>query len=279
MPSYSTNLKTWGSSGQEYPDGYNYEEGEQPVDAWDNFVTSNLIADIDHLVSVTNNDLLAADGSVNATSEVTFSAGIRVGSNEGVTDDTGTKAVTFLGSGDVDVQNGQLYEQGNPVATESYVDSTTSGFSGDHADLTNVTAGQHRSDQNILNTVDGTNIDITGDADTVDGQDYADIQNWVNNNADVPNADHADNADNATNATNADDADTLDGEHASAFADANHTHDSRYYTESEVDGFSLNKWSVPTQFDVGAASRMRLPQRTTDPSAVAGDIWYRSDLD
>lgn len=44
------------------------------------------------------------------------------------------------------------------------------------------------------------------DADSVDGQDYADIQNWVNNNADVPNADYADNAG---------DADTVDGLEAS----------------------------------------------------------------
>jgi hypothetical protein len=32
------------------------------------------------------------------------------------------------------------------------------------------------------------------------------------------------------------DADTLDGEHASAFADAGHLHDGRYYTKSQVDG-------------------------------------------
>ena len=65
--------------------------------------------------------------------------------------------------------------------------------------------------------------DTAGDADTVGGQNYSDIQNWVNNSADVPNADQADNAD------------TLDGEHAGAFADVGHIHDSRYYTKSEAD--------------------------------------------
>ena len=64
--------------------------------------------------------------------------------------------------------------------------------------------------------------DTSGDADTVDGQNYSDIQNWVNNNADVPNADQADNAD------------TLDGKHADAFADASHNHDSN---KSYINGY------------------------------------------
>jgi len=51
-------------------------------------------------------------------------------------------------------------------------------------------------------------------------------RSWVNSNADVPDADYADSAG---------DSDTLDGEHASAFANSGHTHDSRYYTESESD--------------------------------------------
>jgi hypothetical protein len=55
MASYTSNLKTWGSSGTKYPDGYNYIEGEQPVDEWDNFLTSEIISDIkDHLVPLTN---------------------------------------------------------------------------------------------------------------------------------------------------------------------------------------------------------------------------------
>ena len=38
---------------------------------------------------------------------------------------------------------------------------------------------------------------------------FSEVQTWVNNNADVPNADHADHADTAG------DADTVDGLHAS----------------------------------------------------------------
>lgn len=55
MASYNTNLKDWGATGSEFPDGYNYLEGEQPVDAWDNFLTYNLVSDVkDHLIPLTN---------------------------------------------------------------------------------------------------------------------------------------------------------------------------------------------------------------------------------
>jgi hypothetical protein len=60
------------------------------------------------------------------------------------------------------------------------------------------------------------------------------VQDWVNNNADVPNADYADNAGRlgGTEAANLDvshadtagDADTLDGQNAAAFADSGHGH-------------------------------------------------------
>jgi len=59
-----------------------------------------------------------------------------------------------------------------------------------------------------LDSDDDGVVDAADDADTVDGKHYSDIQSWVNNNADVPNADQADSA------TSAGDADTLDGFHA-----------------------------------------------------------------
>ncbi|MFO8091112.1 MAG: hypothetical protein R6U13_14835, partial [Desulfatiglandaceae bacterium] len=48
-------------------------------------------------------------------------------------------------------------------------------------------------------------------------------------------ADYATSAGSADTATTAGDCDTVDGQHASAFAGAAHTHDTRYYTETEVD--------------------------------------------
>ena len=92
------------------------------------------------------------------------------------------------------------------------------GHDHNHDELTNVGSSDHHSRYTDSETVAAVNgetslaVDITGDADTVDGQNYSDIQNWVNNNADVPNADHADHADTAG------DADTVDGLDSTDFA-------------------------------------------------------------
>ena len=63
MANYSSNLKKWGSAGSEFPDNYDYVQGEQPVDAWDNFLTFNFIEDIDHLISLTNQRLESSSDS------------------------------------------------------------------------------------------------------------------------------------------------------------------------------------------------------------------------
>jgi hypothetical protein len=75
MPNYSTNLNTWGATGQAPPTNYSYVEGEQPVDAWDNFLMSNIINDIEHLIDVTNNDLLASDGSTSLSADLSDDQG------------------------------------------------------------------------------------------------------------------------------------------------------------------------------------------------------------
>jgi hypothetical protein len=38
--------KTWGSTGTEFPNGYNYEEEERPVDEFDDFVNWSIVDDI-----------------------------------------------------------------------------------------------------------------------------------------------------------------------------------------------------------------------------------------
>ena len=63
MTNYSTNLKPWGASGSEYPDGYSYLEGEQPVDDWDNNFNHNVVLDIQHLISLTNERLDSGKGT------------------------------------------------------------------------------------------------------------------------------------------------------------------------------------------------------------------------
>jgi hypothetical protein len=70
MASYTTNLKTWGANGAEYPDGYNYVEGEQPVDEWDNFLTNQIVNDIkDHLIPLTNSRVESEYGAAGGEPE------------------------------------------------------------------------------------------------------------------------------------------------------------------------------------------------------------------
>jgi hypothetical protein len=68
MASYDSNLKTWGATGTEYPSGYSYLEGEQPVDGWDNFVQYNSIEDISHLIELTNKRIESDSGSSHPSS-------------------------------------------------------------------------------------------------------------------------------------------------------------------------------------------------------------------
>lgn len=68
MANYSTNLKDWGSQGTAHPDGYSYVTGEQPVDVWDNFLTYNLITDVKHLISLTNDRFESDSGTTRPAS-------------------------------------------------------------------------------------------------------------------------------------------------------------------------------------------------------------------
>lgn len=94
MPSYNTNLKTWGSTGQEYPDSYNYTEGEQPVDAWDNFLTSNLINDIEHLIDVTNDEFVTRDGTLAMNNDLPLGGNNIVGVQD-INDDDGNAVYDY----------------------------------------------------------------------------------------------------------------------------------------------------------------------------------------
>lgn len=71
MANYSSNNKSWGATGSEFPDGYNYIEGDQPVDAWDNFRVNNELNDIEHLISLTNKRLESVSGSSHPSSPET----------------------------------------------------------------------------------------------------------------------------------------------------------------------------------------------------------------
>lgn len=69
MADYTSNLKSWGATGQEFPDNYSYIEDEAPVDDWDNFLTNNLISDVrSHLIPLTNSRIESDSGTTRPSS-------------------------------------------------------------------------------------------------------------------------------------------------------------------------------------------------------------------
>jgi hypothetical protein len=52
--SYSTNLASWGDTGQAYPNGHSHEAGRGHVDAWENYFKHNVIADLRWLIDEVN---------------------------------------------------------------------------------------------------------------------------------------------------------------------------------------------------------------------------------
>lgn len=70
MTSYTSQLKTWGDSGVEYPDNHSQNDNVPPVDAYHNFLFSNVIDDVLHLVDVTNTRLDSSVGNTRPSSPV-----------------------------------------------------------------------------------------------------------------------------------------------------------------------------------------------------------------
>jgi hypothetical protein len=224
MANYNSNLKTWGATGSEYPDGYSYEAGDQPVDAWDNYVNSNLVNDIQHLIALTN-DRIETDSGTSGNEPASPENGhfYYDTTNERlkVWDSTAASWVTFLDRGG-DSMNGVLDMSGYQIED--------SGGNLTLASTVNVTGTLKESGNNVA------------------------TETWVNNNADVPNANYADSAGDANTLDGNDssyfatsghahslgdlsnvsasgegtgnnfDADTVDGDHASAFASSGHSH-------------------------------------------------------
>jgi hypothetical protein len=63
MANYNSNLIDWGSSGTAYPAGYSYLAGDQPEDGYDNYFNYHTVADIKHLVELTNARLESSKGA------------------------------------------------------------------------------------------------------------------------------------------------------------------------------------------------------------------------
>lgn len=82
-----------------------------------------------------------------------------------------------------------------------------------------------------------------------DSTDFYNVGDF-NDNADIIDAAMSGKAEKSEIPTslpaNGGNADTVDGKHAADFAEANHTHDDRYYTEAEADAQFAAKTDIPT---------------------------------
>ena len=75
------------------------------------------------------------------------------------------------------------------------------------------------------------------------------------------------------------DADTLDGQHASAFASASHTHDDRYYTESEMQTFFNRGYINNHSATNAAAGWYTIATNTGDRALGEFQIWDTASSD
>jgi hypothetical protein len=112
--------------------------------------------------------------------------------------------------------------------------------------------------------------EITGSA--TDGQIPDDITiNYAATSAYAYSADSATTAGSADYATTASDADTVDGYDATDFAAAGHDHDTRYYTESEVNTLVAN---LQSQIDSLQASVNQLTTLLQNVTRAGNDITF-----
>jgi hypothetical protein len=90
----------------------------------------------------------------------------------------------------------------------------------------------------------------------------------------------SDNDGKVDNAEYADNANQLDGNDASAFADSGHTHDARYYTESEADSnFASSGHLHDGRYIKESGDTMSGTLTLSDGSTAASQSWVNSNAD
>lgn len=160
---YNSILKTWGATGTEYPDAYSYKKDESPVDEWDNYFAYNVVKDLEHLIDVTNNDLLLRNGG-SLLSDLDV-AGFSLNGDAGNVDFGGTEITV---GGTLDVLQSISIGGNITLGSTGTVDGVNVS---DHA--SNNSAHHTRyADSEAVSAINGEttlSVDVTGDADTLDG--------------------------------------------------------------------------------------------------------------
>ncbi|TQQ81841.1 hypothetical protein [Halonotius roseus] len=289
MANYTTELKTWGDTGSEYPTGYSYLENEQPVDAWDNFSKYNIIEDLKHLVSLTN-DRIESDSGV-AGGEPTSPDAAHLfhdTDNEtlafwNATTDSWSRLLTVDGAtlgGDLDMGDNALLNVGTmtfsgalQLSGQSIKDSadlvydSTTGQVGDADTLDGMHAadlGSSAFDDGILLVESagfdfGANLSVTDNGDatvTIDAAEASDTQSGISEDGTQMYASVDDI--NFTGFLN-----VIDDGDGSVTIDPTHNHDLRYLQPGDADSLYLQS-DQGNEIHVG----------TTAPSNPStNDIW------
>jgi hypothetical protein len=183
--SVSDRFPSWGETGESPGAGFFYEGGDQVNEKHLDYLWNSLKGledDVQAALTDIDND---SDGIVDEAATVTsggsLQGDLQANNGEVIWDESANYIPQAR------LQNDSITVNGDTVALGG--STTVSTFSGSHTDLSNVSAGQHRSDSNIVTTVEGAgtlNVNISGDADTVDGSDANDLGASYNVNGYVP---------------------------------------------------------------------------------------------
>lgn len=262
MANYSTNLTTWGDTGASYPAGYSYLDGEQPVDAWDNFTNYNLIEDVKHLISLTNDRLESTKGTTRPTSPeegqlffdtdgdllevydgaAWFTVAKKATLDAHTSDTTNPHSVTYTQVGAIQDANNTVtrshlnFDLGVDVSDGGTLivnEATDINFGSnlsvtDDGDGTITVAAANSPDTHLDVKEDGATL--VSDVSYIDFLGHLNVVDQLDGGVTIdPTHTHTLGELSDVSATGEGsgggfDADTVDGSHASAFATAGHTH-------------------------------------------------------
>jgi hypothetical protein len=158
----------WGDTGERPSDNFQYDGGDQVNEKHLDYLWDSVGALENEVRSALNDIDSDGDGIVDEAETLTSGGNLR-GDLEAVNGEViWDESANYIPQ--ARLQNDTVTINGNSVALGG--STTINTFSGSHTDLSNVSAGQHRSDSNIVSTVEGAgtlSVNISGDADTVDG--------------------------------------------------------------------------------------------------------------
>lgn len=251
MSNLTTDLKSWGSTGQLWPDNYSYAEGEAPVDAWDNKLNSEVINNIkDGLIPTVNGRLESDAATTRPTSPETGHLFFDTDNTLfEVYDGASWNSVAW----EVDLNN-HLSDTANPHSvTTSQIGAfpDTGGTLSGNLTVTGTTTLRQDGSETALDFTDNSGgaatqytANVTDLPFSIVGEDTSGTSTVTNDlitfkpqavQVDVPTGTLHEKGNRVATRT-------WTNNELSGKSDTGHIHDTRYYTESEVD----NKMSSHT---------------------------------